>query len=112
MLSIPLLEGDKEGQYSGHKNIRFKTPVLRSDLCDHSDVYIIVKGKIDLLPPIVNEHDKAERDVAFKNNSPFRSCISKINKTLIDNAQDLDIAMPAYNLLEYSHNHSMTSEGF
>ena len=86
MLSMPPLEGDKEDKYSGNKNIRFKTPVIRSDLCDYSDVYIIVKGKIDLLPPIVNEYEKAERDVAFKNNAPFRSCISKINKTLIDNA--------------------------
>ena len=83
---MPPLEGDKEDKYSGNKNIRFKTPVIRSDLCDYSDVYIIVKGKIDLLPPIVNEYEKAERDVAFKNNAPFRSCISKINKTLVDNA--------------------------
>ena len=83
---MPPLEGDKEDKYSSNKNIRFKTPVIRSDLCDYSDVYIIVKGKIDLLPPIVNEYEKAERDVAFKNNAPFRSCISKINKTLIDNA--------------------------
>ena len=83
---MPPLEGDKEDKYSSNKNIRFKTPVIRSDLCDYSDVYIIVKGKIGLLPPIVNEYEKAERDVAFKNNAPFRSCISKINKTLIDNA--------------------------
>ena len=83
---MPPLEGDKEDKYSGNKNIRFKTPVIRSDLSDYSDVCIIVKGKIDLLPPIVNEYEKAERDVAFKNNAPFRSCISKINKTLIDNA--------------------------
>ena len=83
---MPPLEGDKEDEYSSNKNIRFKTPVLRSDLCDYSDIYIIVKGKIDLLLTIVNEHDKAKRDVAFKNNAPFRSCISKINKTLIDNA--------------------------
>ena len=83
---MPPLEGDKEDKYSSNKNIRFKTPVIRSDLCDYSDVYIIVKGKIDLLPPIVNEYEKAERDVAFKDNAPFRSCISKINKTLIDNA--------------------------
>ena len=45
----------------------------------------------------------------FKNNAPFRSCISKINSTLIDNAEDLDIVMPMYNLLKYSQNYSMTS---
>ena len=43
------------------------------------------------------------------NNAPFISCISKINNTLIDNAEDLDIVIPMYNLLEYSENHSMTS---
>ena len=47
--------------------------------------------------------------VAFKNNALFRSCIAKINTALIDNAEDLDIVMPMYNLLEYSQNYSMTS---
>ena len=46
----------------------------------------------------------------FKNNAPFRSCISKSKSTLIDNSEDLDIAMPMYNLLECSQNYSMTSE--
>ena len=45
-----------------------------------------------------------------KINAPFRSCISKVNSTLIENAEDLDIVMPVYNLLEYGRNYSMTSE--
>ena len=56
-----------------------------------------------------NEKNKAEKNVAFKNNVTFRSCISKINSTLIENAKDLDIVMLMYNLLEYSENYSMTS---
>ena len=52
---------------------------------------------------------KAEKDVAFKNNAPFRSCMSKINSTLIDNAENLYIIKPMYNLLEYSQNYSVTS---
>ena len=48
------------------------------------------------------------RPLAFKNNAPFASCISKINGVLIENAEDLDIAMPMYNLLEYSKNYSKT----
>ena len=76
--------------------------MLRSDLCDYSDAYIVVKGTIDLLAAAANENDKTERNVAFKNNTPFRSYISKINSTLIDNAEDLDIAMLMYKLLEYS----------
>ena len=68
-------------QRSVHKNIRFKILVLRSDLYDYSDAYIVVKVAIDLLAAGANENDKAEKDVAFKNNAQFRSCISKINST-------------------------------
>ena len=78
-------------QRSVNKNIRFKTSVLRSDLYDYSDAYIVVKVAIDLLAAGANENDKAEKDVAFKNNAQFRSCISKINSTFIDNAKDLNI---------------------
>ena len=83
--------------------------MLRSNLFDYSDAYIVVKGAVDLLPDDANENDKAQKNVAYKNNAPFRSCISKINGTLIDNAEHLDIVMPMYNMLEYSQNYSMTS---
>ena len=93
-----------------NKNIRFKTSMLRSTLCGYSDAYIVVKGTIGLLAAAAaNENHKAEKNVAFKNNAPLRSCNSKINSTLINNAEDLDIVMPMYNLLEYSQNFSMTS---
>ena len=82
--------------------------MLRSDFCDYSDAYIVVKGTINFLALAANENDKAEKNVAFKNNAPFTSCISKINSTLIDNA-DFDIVMLMYNLLEYSQNYSMIS---
>ena len=68
-----------------------------------------MKEAIDLLAAAANENRKAEKDGAFKNNAPFRSCISKINITLIENAGDLDVVIPMYNLLEYSQNYSMTS---
>ena len=74
-----------------------------SDLCDYSDVYIVVKGTIDLLADAPHENDKAQLNVAFKNNAPLRSSISKINSTLINNAENM------YNLSEYSDNYSMTS---
>ena len=82
--------------------------MLRSDFCDYSDAYIVVKGTIDFLALAANENDKAQKNVVFKNNAPFTSCISKINSTLIDNA-DFDIVMLMYNLLEYSQNYSMIS---
>ena len=70
--------------------------MLRSDLCDYSDAYIVVKGNITFTRP---NNDAYDRKLAFKNNAPFISCISKINNTLLDNAEDLDIVMPMYNLL-------------
>ena len=83
--------------------------MVRSDLYDYSDAYIVVKGTKNLLTAAANENDKAQKNFAFKNNAPFRSCILKINSTLIGNAKYLDIVMPMYNLLEYSQNSSITS---
>ena len=76
--------------------------MLRSDLCDFSDVYIVVKGDITVTNPNNARRNKA---VAFKNNTPFINCISKINGVKIDNVEDLDVVMPMYNLLEYSKNY-------
>ena len=76
------------GQYSVQKNIRFKTSMLRSDLCGYIVyAYIVVKGTIHLSAAVVNENDKSQKNVAFKNNAPLRSCIIKINSKLIDNAE-------------------------
>ena len=71
--------------------------MLSSDLSDFSDAYIVVKGKITVKNP---NNDAYDKKLAFKNSAPFLSCISKINNTLINNAEDLDIVMPMYNLLE------------
>ena len=80
--------------------------MLRLDMCDYSDPYIVVKGKIIVANPSNDAYDKK---VAFKNNAPFTGCILKINDTLIDNAEDLDIVMPMNNLLEYSKNYRKTT---
>ena len=76
--------------------------MLRSDLFDFSDAYILVKGIIAVTNP---KNAKINEAVAFKNNAPFINCISKINGIQIDNVEDLDVAMPMYNLLEYSKNY-------
>ena len=86
--------------YDTNEQIRFETSMLRSDLCDYNDAYIIVTGTIAVPNPANDAYDKK---LTFKNNAPFISCISKINNTLINNAEDLDIVMPMYNLLEYSN---------
>ena len=82
--------------------------MLRSNLCDYNDAYIVVKG---IITATTEERDRDEmnRQVIFKNNTPFISCVSKINGTLIENTEDIDIAMPMYNLLDYSKNYLKTS---
>ena len=92
--------------YNENKSIRFKTPMLRSSLCDYSDAYILVKGTATVTE---NEHgDKQNRPLILKNNAPFVSCMTKINNEFIEDADDLDIVMPMYNLLEYSKNYRKT----
>ena len=87
--------------------------MLRSNLCDYSDAYILVKGTITVTAPGVNNNannirDKRNRPLILKNNAPFVSCITRINGELIEDADDLDIVMPIYNLLEYSKNYRKT----
>ena len=72
--------------------------MLRSGLCDLSDAYIVVKGIITVTEPC---NAKGNKSVAFKNNARFINCISKINGAQIANAEDLDVVMPMFNLLEY-----------
>ena len=74
-----------------------------------SDAYILVKGTITVTAPEVNNiRDKRNRPVILKNNAPFVSCITRINGELIEDADDLDIVIPMYNLLEYSKNYRKT----
>ena len=65
-------------------------PMLQSDLCDYSGAYIVLEGTITIAYPNDDAYDKK---LAFKNNAPFISCISKINNTFNDNAEDLNIVM-------------------
>ena len=83
--------GNAENRYNPNKQIRFKISMLRSDLCDYSDAYIVVKGKFIITNP---DNDAYDKKLAFKYNVSFTSCISKINNTLLDNAEDLDAVMP------------------
>ena len=80
--------------------------MLISDLRDNSDAYIVVKRIITLADP--NNANKRNKKLAFKNNVPFRWSIWKVNKTFIDNIEDLDIVMSMYDLLEYSDSYSVT----
>ena len=72
--------------YNENKSIRFKTPMLRSDLCDYADAYILVNGTITFAG---NQHrDRQNKPVILKNNAPFVSRITRINGELIEDADD------------------------
>ena len=78
--------------------------MLRSNLCDFADSYILAKGTITITGAGDNtdasQADERDKGVTFKNYAPFTKCMSRINNTNIDNAQDNDIVMPMYNLIE------------
>ena len=90
--------------------------MLKSSLCDYSDAYTLVKGKITITgagdDAAARQADERDKGVAFKNYAPFTSCISEINNTQIDNCKDIDIVMPLYNLIEYSDNYAKTYGSF
>ena len=106
------INDESRGNYA-NSDIRFKTTMLRSNLCDYPDSYILVKGTITITVAGANADarnaDERDKGITFKNCAPFTKCISRINNTDIDNARDIDIVMPVYNLIEYSDNYSKTS---
>ena len=98
--------------YNVNSQIKFKTTMLKSSLCDYSDAYILVKGTITInvaADAAARRADEREKGVAFKNCALFTNCISEINNTQVDNAKDIDIVMPMYNLIEYSDNYAKTT---
>ena len=106
------INDESRGTYPSN-DIKFKTTMLRSNLCDYADAYILVKGTITITgagnDDATKRADERGKGLAFKNCAPFTKCITRINNTDIDNAQDINIVMPIYNLIEYSDNYSKTS---
>ena len=107
--------------------------MLRSDLCNFSDGYILSTGNITVIKKAftvtdferpnntnlnatntnnANNNTFDEKKLVFKNNAPFINSISKINGIKIDNAEDLDVVMPMYNLFEYSKNYKKNNRKF
>ena len=104
------INDDVRGAYSPNIQIRFKTAMLRSSLCDCSDAYILVKGNVTVNNTgTASAPTNRNKKVIFKNCAPFTSGISKIDNTQIDNAEYIEIVMPIYNLIEYSDNYSKIS---
>ena len=105
------INDEARGTYSHSKQIKFKTSMLRSSLCDYSDAYILVKGNITVNDTAADgaAANNTNKRVIFKNCVPFTNFINKINNTQIGNAEYIDIVMLMYNLIEYSDNYSKTS---
>ena len=98
------INDESRGEYTTGSDIKFKTTILRSSLCDYADAYILVKWTIT-----ITGAGDAIIGVIFKTFAPFIKCISEINDTDIDNAQDIDIVISMHNLIEYGDNYSKTS---
>ena len=98
------INDESRGANNVNSQIKFKTTMLKSSLCDYSDAYILVKGTITIAEAAANDAarqaDEREKGVSFKNCAPFINCISELNNTQIDNAKDIDIVMPINNLIE------------
>ena len=107
------INDESRGTYNVNGQIKFKTTMLKSSLCDYSDAYNLVKGTITIAgagaDAAARQADERDKGVIFKNCAPFINCTSEINNTQVDNAKDIDIAMPMYNLIEYSDNYLKTS---
>ena len=97
------INDESRGTYTGN-SIKFKTTMLRSNLCDYADAYTLVNGTITITGDGddygAKRADERDKGIIFKNCAPFTKCISRINNTEIDNAKDIDIVMSMYNLIE------------
>ena len=105
------INDESRGAYNVNSQIKFKTTMLKSSLCDYSDAYVLVKGTISVNNTAASGAavNNTNKKVIFKNCAPFTNCINEINNIQVDNAKDIDIVMPMYNLIEYSDNYAKTT---
>ena len=94
---------NKDAGANNPDTIKYDTRVLKPNLCDYAEAYILVDGTIK-----ANNAVNATR-LAFKNFARFTKCNLEINDEHIDTAENLDIVMPIYNLIEYSNNYQDSS---
>ena len=104
---------DSYGTYGTCNLIRLKTSKISSIFCDYSNAHIRVKGTITISnTEVAGEKKQKNKKITFENCAPFAKCIDEINNTEVDYAQDIDVVMSMYNLIEYSDVYSKTSGGF
>ena len=98
------INDESQEKYDGVNQIRFKTSMLVSSLCDYSKAYTLVKGTAAAVNTAAANN--VNKKVIFKNCMLFIKCISRMNNTQVDDAHDIDVVMPKYNLIEYGDNYS------
>ena len=103
-----VIDNISKGNYLPNNEVTFLTSSLESRFCDYSDPYILVTGNIAVTVD-TKVCDKVDTKVAFKNWAPLEKFRTEINETFVDDTQHINIAMPIYNLIEYSNNYSDTS---
>ena len=99
-----IIDSESKGNYSREDEIKFLASSSESSLCDYSDAYILVAGNVN-----VTAGDNNTK-VAFKNGAPFKKCRTEINEAFVGDAEHINIAMPMFNLIEYSDNYSDYSD--
>ena len=101
------INDESRGTYSVNRQINFKTSMLRSSFCDYSDAYILVKGNISVnnTAGAGADANNTNKKLIYKNCAPFTDTIREINNSQVDNAKDIDIVIPIYNLIEYIDNY-------
>ena len=105
------INDESRRRYNVSYQIKFKTSTIRWNLCDYSDVYIHVKETITVPNTGTGASpNNKNKKVIFVNCGPFINCISEIINTQVNDAHDIDVVMPMYNLMEYSDTYSKTSE--
>ena len=107
------INDESRGTYNTNSQIDIKSTMLKFSLCDYSNAFILVEGTITIAGEGANADakntDERDKDVIFKNFASFINCISDINNTQVDNAKDIDIVIPMYNLIEHIDNYSSGS---
>ena len=112
-----VIDSETKCNYSHGDPTTFLTKSIESNLCDYSDPYLLVTGKIAVTRTIAAAGAQPQRkqvlteatQVAFKNCAPLKDCRTEISDTFVDYADFINIAIPMYNLIEYSDNYSDTS---
>ena len=102
------INDESRATYNVNSQIKFKTTMLKSSLCDYSDAYILVRGTITVHNTAAADADanNTNKKVILTSCAPLTNCISEINNAQVDNTKDNDIVISMYNLIEYSDDYS------